>query len=71
MNETAGASVSPIEVRDVRTLEEFEEVVRLQQEIWGFEELDLLPRRMFVVASKIGGQLLGAFDGNRMVAFCL
>src|SRR5580692_12267528 len=26
---------------------------------------------MFVVATKIGGQLLGAFDGDRMVAFCV
>jgi predicted GNAT superfamily acetyltransferase len=26
---------------------------------------------MLVVATKIGGQLLGAFDGDRMIAFCL
>jgi predicted GNAT superfamily acetyltransferase len=43
----------------------------LQKTIWGFEDADLLPFRMMVVATKIGGQLLGAFDGERMVAFCL
>ncbi|HEX4168778.1 MAG TPA: acetyltransferase [Bryobacteraceae bacterium] len=60
-----------IEVRQLSELSEFSDVVRLQQEIWGFDELELLPRRLFVVASKIGGQVLGAFDKGQMVAFCL
>ena len=46
-------------------------MVRLQREIWGFDDLELLPLRLFVVASKIGGQVLGAFDGAKMVAFCV
>ena len=45
--------------------------MRLQSEIWGFADIDLLPLRLFVVASKIGGQALGAFDGSKMAAFCL
>jgi len=60
-----------IEVHQLTTLDEFAGAVRLQQEIWGFEDVELLPLRLFVVASKIGGQALGAFDGRRMVAFCL
>ncbi len=63
------------EIHQLATLDEFSGVVRLQREIWGFEEVDLLPRRLFVVASHIGGQLLGAFDPsqgkNKMIAFCL
>ncbi len=62
---------SAFEIRELSTLEEFSAVVRLQREIWGFHDVELLPRRLFVVASKIGGQLLGAFDGSKMVAFCL
>jgi predicted GNAT superfamily acetyltransferase len=50
---------------------EFAEAVRLQKEIWGFEDLELLPVRFFVVASRIGGQTLGAFDGTRVVGFLL
>ena len=50
---------------------EFAEAVRLQKEIWGFPDLELLPVRFFVVASRIGGQTLGAFDGNRMAGFLL
>jgi predicted GNAT superfamily acetyltransferase len=60
-----------IEIHQLTTLEEFSAVVRLQREIWGFHDVELLPRRLFVVASKIGGQLLGAFHGRKMVAFCL
>ena len=50
---------------------EFAEAVRLQQLVWGFDDLELLPVRFFVVASRIGGQTLGAFDGDRMGGFLL
>ncbi len=50
---------------------EFAEAVRLQKVIWGFPDLELLPVRFFVVASRIGGQNLGAFDGARMAGFLL
>ena len=43
---------------------------RLQKEIWGFDEIELLPVRLFVVATKVGGQVFGAFDGVRMIGFC-
>jgi predicted GNAT superfamily acetyltransferase len=60
-----------IAIRELGTHEELREVVALQKTIWGFEDADLLPFRMLVVATKIGGQLLGALDGDRMIAFCL
>ena len=62
---------SEIEIRQLAELEEFAGVVRLQREIWGFQDVELLPLRLFVVADKIGGQVLGAFDAGKMVAFCL
>lgn len=60
-----------IEIHPLKELDEFAAVLRLQREIWGFKDIELLPERLFVVADKIGGQLLGAFDGGSMVAFCL
>lgn len=59
------------EIHQLETLEEFAHVVRLQQEIWGFQDVELLPLRLFIVASEIGGQVLGAYDGPKLVAFCL
>ena len=55
----------------VATLEEFNACVELQREVWGFSDLDLVPLRVFSVASKIGGQVIGAWDGDTMVGFSL
>jgi GNAT superfamily N-acetyltransferase len=60
-----------IEIRALTSIPEFKDAVRLQQEIWGFEAIELLPVRLFVVATKIGGQAFGAYDGGRMAGFCL
>ena len=62
---------SKVLIRELSTEPELREVVALQKTIWGFEDADLLPFRMMVVSTKIGGQLLGAFDVDRMVAFCM
>jgi predicted GNAT superfamily acetyltransferase len=51
--------------------EEFAEAVRLQQTIWGFDDIEMLPLRSFVVYEKIGGQLFGAYHGDEMVAFLI
>lgn len=58
-------------IREINSEPELRAAVALQKTIWGFEDADLLPFRMFVVATKIGGQLLGAFEGDRMVGFCV
>ena len=67
----AGEDERRIEVRGLKGLDELNEAVRLQKEIWGFADIELLPLRLFVVAQKVGGQTLGAFDGDRMVGFLL
>ena len=60
-----------IEVRALNDITELTAAVRLQQQIWGFEDIELLPVRLFVVATKVGGQAFGAYDGEAMVGFCL
>lgn len=60
-----------IAVRTITDLSEVREAVRLQKQIWGFEDVELLPVRLFVVANKVGGQTMGAFDGEKMVGFLL
>jgi len=67
----AGQTESPvIEVVTLTTQEEFAEVVELQREIWGFSDIELLPVRFFIVADKVGGFALGAYDKGRMIGFC-
>ena len=58
-------------VRALAGRHEFADAVNLQRMIWGWEELDILPVRFFVVASDIGGQELGAFDDNFLCGFCV
>jgi predicted GNAT superfamily acetyltransferase len=60
-----------ISIYQLSKFEEFADVVSLQKEIWGYADLELLPLRFFIVANKIGGQVLGAFDNHKMVAFCI
>ncbi|WP_180541704.1 GNAT family N-acetyltransferase [Nevskia soli] len=60
-----------IVVRALNSQDEFHDAVELQKEIWQFKDMDLLPRRLFVVATKVGGQAFGAYDGGRMVGFAL
>jgi predicted GNAT superfamily acetyltransferase len=50
---------------------EFRRCVALQQQVWNFSDADLVPLRMFVVADKVGGQVIGAFDGSELVGFAL
>ena len=41
------------DIRPLTEREDLKSVVRLQRQIWGFEDVDLIPLRLFVVASKI------------------
>jgi predicted GNAT superfamily acetyltransferase len=63
-------SQTVVEIRQLFQLSEFEEVLRLQQAIWGFADIELLPLRFLVVVSKVGGHIFGAYDGDMMVGFC-
>lgn len=51
-----------IVVRSCSGFDEFEACVQLQIETWGYDPTDVIPRKTFRVAQKIGGQVIGAFD---------
>ncbi len=57
--------------RRCHAIEDFRACVALQKEVWNFTDSELIPLRMFVVADKVGGQVIGAFDGDVMVGFAL
>ena len=60
-----------IVLRRCEGLEELRACVALQKEVWNFTDAELVPLRMFVVADKVGGQVMGAFEGKEMVGFAL
>ncbi|WP_183812995.1 GNAT family N-acetyltransferase [Tunturibacter empetritectus] len=60
-----------IHIQSLTSLEDFESCVVLQLEVWRYSDADIVPRRVFVVAQRIGGQVLGAFDGEILVGFAM
>jgi len=56
-----GAVQALYDIRPCRGVEELEECVRLQRQIWGYEEGEVYPLRLFVNLTHIGGQVIGAF----------
>jgi len=60
-----------VELRRCHGIEDFRACVALQKEVWNFSDAELVPLRMFVVADKVGGQVMGAFEGRTMVGFAL
>jgi len=60
-----------IAVRTCTGLAEFRSCIELQRKIWAETDLEVVPDTLFVVAEHTGGQVLGAFDGQRLVGFTL
>jgi predicted GNAT superfamily acetyltransferase len=60
-----------IAIRKCEGIAEFNRCVELQKEIWGEADIEVEPATLFVVAHETGGQVLGAFDGERMIGFTL
>lgn len=59
-----------MELRKLTTSDEFRQVFELEQAIWGYGSLeDTVPVVMLLVSARIGGLVIGAFDGDRMVGF--
>ncbi len=55
--------------RDLHTLDEFAQVVELERLIWGPGYDEVVPVPILAVSVHRGGILIGAFEGERMVAF--
>ena len=50
---------------------QFQRCVELQLAVWGYSTSDLVPRRIFTIASRVGGQVIGAFDGDILAGFLM
>jgi predicted GNAT superfamily acetyltransferase len=67
---TAG-DAKQFRIAPVTKLAEFEQCVEVQLAVWGYSDSDVVPKRVFIVAQRIGGQVLGAFDGDALVGFAM
>lgn len=60
-----------IAIRKIESFEGMDACVHLQQSVWQFNDLDIVPRRMFVVARSVGGQIFGAWNEARLAGYAL
>lgn len=63
------ASTKSIVIRDITDLAEMRELESLQREVWGVEDIDILPALAIKPQVEVGAVLIGAFNDGRMVGF--
>ncbi len=65
-NSTSKPSIG---IRDLDTIQDIEGVLRLEKEVWDFEDVDVTPLTLAVAMKAAGSILVGAFDGTELVGF--
>ena len=61
-----------IAIRECLTIEELDQCVRLQRDVFGLPDIEISPRRHLIVSRQAGGWTLGAFtnpSSDRLVGF--
>jgi predicted GNAT superfamily acetyltransferase len=53
-----------IEIGPIQTHDEFRAVEQLQRQVWGLEDIEIVPDHLLLTAQKNGGLVLGAFDAS-------
>src|SRR5260370_31750262 len=64
-------SASKPEIRDLETRADLESVLRLEREVWGLDDADVIPLTLAVALKAAGSMWLGAFDDNQLGGFAL
>jgi predicted GNAT superfamily acetyltransferase len=58
-----------VDIRLVKSIEEYDACVHLQREVFGLPDLEISPRRHLIVSEQAGGWTLGAFVEGQLVGF--
>jgi len=62
---------SKIRIEALTELEQFDRCVELQNTVWSYDLSGMMTQKVFLLASQIGGQVLGAFDGATLVGYAM
>jgi len=66
---TSATETTSIVLRDLESVDEIKALEDLQIGAWGDDERDIVPLNQFVAARYVGGSLIGAFEGEKLVGF--
>jgi len=65
----ASGPTGPFPIRALASVADLRAIEDLQREVWGFDDIEVVPLHVLMSSVRHGGQLLGAFDGDRVVGF--
>jgi predicted GNAT superfamily acetyltransferase len=58
-----------IQIQPIESMGHMKALEKLQQDVWGWDDLDTTPLMNFVIMKELGGTLIGAFDRETVVGF--
>lgn len=58
-----------IQIQPIESIAQMKALEKLQQDVWGWDDLDTTPLMNFIIMKELGGTLIGAFDGEKVVGF--
>jgi predicted GNAT superfamily acetyltransferase len=61
--------IPTIQIQEIDSIAQMKALEKLQQDAWGWSDLDTTPLMDFIILKELGGTLIGAFDGERLVGF--
>jgi predicted GNAT superfamily acetyltransferase/predicted GIY-YIG superfamily endonuclease len=63
--------MSAIDYRVIVDKSELQQIPTLETDVWGMPDLECLPPSLLISTAHIGGLILGAFDGGKLVGVCV
>jgi predicted GNAT superfamily acetyltransferase len=63
--------MAEIRIEALTELEQFAACVELQDAVWGYDISAMMTQKVFLLASQIGGQVIGAYDGDVLAGYAM
>jgi len=61
--------IPTIQIQQIDSIAQMKALEKLQQDVWGWSDLDTTPLMDFIILKELGGTLIGAFEDERLVGF--
>jgi predicted GNAT superfamily acetyltransferase len=59
----------PLTIRELGSIDDLSQAITVEKEVWGSDDLDLVPLTLAIATKEAGSMWLGAFDGNKLAGF--
>jgi predicted GNAT superfamily acetyltransferase len=68
---TTQSKVDAVRIEALTTADQFDQCVALQDAVWGYDISGMMTQKVFLLASQIGGQVIGAFEAETLVGYAM